>query len=180
MPMTIVLGCDHCLQCPEHTSGFWRDIEQTAKARRQREGFRTTIEEIIRDHQCTFIGEETNHGQITPALLLSRRLGLTYQNIDMEPEERAAMGIPAEGYDDNPRYSHEQKQAWNHIREQHMIEEIEAARGDSENLLIICGVRHMVPLHEYFRGQGEDATSIDVTCASWFAGPLSSEWLYEA
>jgi hypothetical protein len=73
--MIIILGCDHCLQEPVKTMGFWAGIEQTPKARRQREGFQKVIEELIQKYHCAFIGEETNHGQRTPAVVISEKWG---------------------------------------------------------------------------------------------------------
>ncbi len=176
--MIIILGCDHCLQDPERTSGFWQGVEQTPRARRQREGFRDTFQCIVRTDGCDFIGEESKDGQSTPALCLAKKLGLRYQNIDMTPAERDAAGIP-EGYSESPQHGEAQKQGWHRIREQHMIEEVEAARGDCKNLLIVCGVQHMLPLYERFRQGSEETRVIDVTKAPWFSGPLQSEWLFE-
>jgi len=178
--MIVIVGCDHCLQLPEFTSGFWRDVEQTRRARRQREGFRCLLEQIIRERGCQFVGEETNHGQLTPAVGIAERLGLHYHNIEMTQAERVAAGIPAGGYHGNPAYSDAQQQAWDRIRERHMIDEIQAGRGDCESLLVICGVRHMLPLWQHFQQRGEDMHPlVDVRGQQWFSGPLSSEWLFE-
>ena len=179
--MIFVVGVDHCLQEPESTSGFWQGIEQTPRARRQREGFRALIQQIVSAHGCEFIGEEANEGQVTPAVREADRLrrsgrDIAYHNIEMTRTERRAAGIPTEGYDGDPKYDAKLVSTWNRFREQHMIREIQAHRGDSENLLIICGVRHMNPLVEYFRQQGEDvALPKDATREEWFAGRLSTE-----
>ena len=177
--MIVILGCDHCLQEPVKTTGFWAEIEQTPKARRQREGFQNLIEYLIQKHHCTFIGEETNHGQRTPAVVIREKLDLAYQNIDMTAEERTAHGIPVQVYDDDNQYSPQQKQAWHRLREQHMIEEIEAAGGNTENVLIICGVIHMKPLCDHYDQEDEDVVEIDATHEPWFSGPLHSDWLSE-
>jgi hypothetical protein len=92
--MMIILGCDHCLQLPEFTNGFWKEVEQTSRARRQREGFRKTIEDLIETQNCTFVGEETQHGQDTPAVTAAREREITYKSIDMTVEERNRSGIP--------------------------------------------------------------------------------------
>jgi hypothetical protein len=177
--MIVILGCDHCLQEPVMMTGFWAGIEQTPKARRQREGFQKVIEELIQKHHCTFIGEETNHGQRTPAVVISEKLGLTYLNIDMTAAERTAKGIPTHGYDDSSQYSPQQKHDWHRLREQHMIEEIETAGGDTENVLIICGAIHMKPLRDHYDQEDEDVVEVDITHAPWFSGPLQTDWLSE-
>lgn len=177
--MIVILGCDHCLQEPVKTTGLWAGIEQTPKARRQREGFRNLIEELIQKYHCTFIGEETRHGQRTPAVIIHEKLDLAYQNIDMTAEERIAKGIPGQGYEDDNQYSPQQKQDWHRLREQHMIEEIEAAGGDTENALIICGLLHVTPLYEHYRQDDEDVARVDVMDTPWFSGPLQTDWLSE-
>lgn len=175
--MIVILGCDHCLQLPLYTTGLMAEVEQTQKAQGQRQGFRAKIEELIAAHGCTYIGEETIQGQLTPARDLAQ--GLTYHDdIDMPPAQRTAQGIPP-GYDESPNYTPGQRQAWNQLREQYMFSRIQATRGAHQNLLIICGVRHMVPLHNRFSQQEPTAAPIDVTQEAWFSGPLHTDWLFE-
>jgi hypothetical protein len=97
----------------------------------------------------------------------------------MTAEERTAHGIPVQAYDGDNQYSPQQKQAWHRLREQHMIEEIEAAGGNTENVLIICGVIHMKPLCDHYDQEDEDTVEIDATHEPWFSGPLHSDWLSE-
>jgi hypothetical protein len=176
--MIVILGCDHCLQQLKSQSPFWSGVDQTKRARCQREGFLETLETALGEYGCTLIGEETIHGQATPAADLAQRLRLKYRNIDMTASERAAAGIPSDSeYGDG--YSAEQKEQWYRQREQHMAEEIEKTRSGKENVLIVCGATHMVPLESYFRNKGEEVVTCDLRQAPWFSGPLSTEWLDE-
>jgi hypothetical protein len=178
--MIIILGCDHCLQdLPEDMGPFWQEISQTPRAHRQQEGFLQTMDITIREHGCSLIGEETDHGRMTPAERVVESLGIRYQNIEMTAAERVAAGIPPAGYDDDPNSSNATKETWHRLREQHMIREIQQARRDDENVLIICGVRHMLPLSEHFQSSGEHVISVNVTSAEWFSGPLMTDWLFE-
>lgn len=176
--MIAILGCDHCLQLPESEGPFLSEVEQTTRARRQREGFLKTLEKVIEENGCTLVAEETVHGQTTPGSTLAQKLGLKYQNIDMPAAERAATGIPldSESSDD---YSPEQKEQWYRKREQHMAEQIEKARSKKDSVLVVCGALHMVQLETYFLNKGEKVITHDLTQASWFSGPLSTEWLTE-
>ena len=177
--MIVILGCDHCLQLPPFTTGLCAGVEHTAKAQAQRHGFRAKIEELIATHGCGYVGEETNQGQLTPARDVTQQQGLTYHDdIDMTPAQRAAQGIPP-GYNENPLYTDAQKQAWNQLREQYMFNQIQATRCTHQSLLIICGVRHMVPLYNLFSNLGQAPMTVDVTQETWFSGPLQTDWLDE-
>ncbi len=175
--MIVILGCDHCLQLPPFTTGLWAGVKQTAKALAQRQGFRAKIEEVVATHGCGYIGEETSQGQLTPARDIAQPQGLTYHNIDMPATQRAAQGIPP-GYDESPNYTAGQKQAWNQLREQYKFNQVQATRGAHQNLLIICGAGHMVPLYNLFSIL-EPTMMVDLRQEAWFSGPLQTDWLDE-
>jgi hypothetical protein len=176
--MIVILGCDHCLQLPPFTTGLWAAVEQTAKALAQRQGYRAKIQQLIAAQGCGYIGEETNQGQLTPARDIAQQQGLTYHDdIDMPPAQRAGLGIPS-GYNEHPIYPAAQRQAWNQLREQYMFNQVQATRGTHQSLLIICGLKHMVPLSNLFSNQGP-AMTVDVTQETWFSGPLQTAWLDE-
>jgi pheromone shutdown protein TraB len=84
--------------------------------------------------------------------------------------------LDSESSDD---YSPEQKEQWYRQREQHMAEQIEKARSKKDSVLVVCGALHMVQLETYFLNKGEKVITHDLTQASWFSGPLSTEWLSE-
>jgi hypothetical protein len=176
--MIVILGCDHCLQLPPFTTGLWAGVEQTAKALAQRHGFRGKIQGLIAAHSCGYIGEETKQGQLTPARDIAQQQGLTYRDdIDMPPAQRAAQGIPP-GYNEDTIYPAVRIQAWNQLREQHMFNQVQATRGTHQSILIICGLKHMVPLSNLFSNPGP-AMTVDVTQETWFSGPLQTAWLDE-
>lgn len=176
--MIVILGCDHCLQLPLYTTGLFAAVEQTKRAQTRRQGFRAKVVQLTATHGCTYIGEETNQGQLTPAGEIAQQQGLDYHDdIDMPPEQRAAQGIPP-GYDESPNYTHALKHGWDQLREQYMFDQVQASRGAHQSLLIICGVKHMVPLCNRFSNL-EPAMTVDVTQEAWFSGPLHTDWLNE-
>jgi hypothetical protein len=60
-----------------------------------------------------------------------------------------------------------------------MINILEVARGENENILVICGTKHMVPIYHDFIQRNIQASMVDATRAPWFSGQLNTDWLFE-
>jgi hypothetical protein len=166
--MNIVLATDHKLQRKAQqilsTSAALCRIETDQKER---------YIKLLNDHVCRpgswFIGEEIEHGALTFARDFACPPN-TYWNIDMPREQRLELRIPLDYANEggNPRYTAEQIAGWNQQREGFMLEQIRLHRGNTDNMLIVCGAMHAEALAGLLRADNRPVDIHDVRKEEWY------------
>ena len=162
--MVYILGCNHGIQ--QETVG---DNEDTAQVRaEQRTYYKQLIDEIVREGDIRLICEEWPHeGGRTVAHRIADRCGLQWISIDTTPEQLRGMGIATPLYIRLP-IPREKKAMWHSMREEVMVCKIKKKRVDAQNLLVVCGFDHMLPLSDRLREGIGGVKIVDYRKMGWY------------
>jgi hypothetical protein len=160
--MIWVAGCNHGIQ-PRDEDWLTGD---SPEARGQKAGFTELIEGILTREEIQFVGEEWGREEITIAYTAAERYGIPWANINTSAEELRKVSIPTD-YVDGP-FSDDQKAQWHRQREQVMLRKLQEKRGDSANLLVVCGFDHMEPMSELVCGIGPSVKTVDYRKSEWY------------
>ncbi len=158
--MIYVVGCNHGIQQEQ------RPIAQ--ERTRQRSHFRRAIEGIVANNRIGVICEEWDDEAgrtITQDIADSR--GLRWANINTTREDLRQMGIPLL-YTKLLGVGAGQRACWHAEREQLMLRRIRQSRRGNDNLLVVCGFDHMVPLSELLRAGGVEVEVLDYRECDWY------------
>jgi hypothetical protein len=94
----LIVGINHQIQPTNNysysTSGALERFEQ-----QQKDHFRELLSTKIAERTVELVGEEAKHGNESIATQVCEGLAIRYINIEMTPEERSRLRIPA-GYDE--------------------------------------------------------------------------------
>jgi hypothetical protein len=161
--VAILIGVDHKIQ------HFVKGIPPDDPRIKLRLRFHDFLAEITQWHWVDLICEQAKHGVESIAETLAQREDIRYRNIEIPSARReailpldASVGIP--GSDIPP----EQKTAWNHQREAHMVYELFAAIADARFVIVICGVIHMRALGHALQSKFIRVEQYDMTRLGWF------------
>ena len=191
-----ILGINHKLQISEVLS-FGAELMQVEQA--QKREFKELLESLVKDFQIQFLGEEmeieslwkerceflknlaTEVGKPVPGLAkfetvaaqIARNIGCDYAEIDMTLQERNRRGIPR-NYTEEA--SMEEKERWNQVREEHMIEKTLRLARKFSNILIVCGSDHVDRLGMHFQQLGHVIVTRYVRDEPWY----KEDWVREA
>jgi hypothetical protein len=91
---------------------------------------------------------------------------IVWANINTSFEDLDRMGIPRDYV--HGEYGQDAKDRWNRQREEFMFARIAANRGAAENLLIVCGFRHIGPLHALLSHTNDEVEIVDYRELAWF------------
>jgi hypothetical protein len=164
--MIYVMGCNHGIQQQPP-----RDVQEKTE---QRSCFAQLIEETIREGEIRFIGEEWDHnGGTTIAQDIASKHGVQHVNINTTRADLKQMEIPLH-YTKLP-YHAERKEQWHRQREQFMLRKIIESRGGAENLLVVCGFDHMLPLSDLLREETPEVKTMDYRKCDWYRPDVFSE-----
>jgi phosphoribosylformylglycinamidine (FGAM) synthase-like amidotransferase family enzyme len=167
----LIVGVNHQIQ-PTRILGMSPDGSVEAFERAQKEAFGAWVRKTIQDRGVTFIGEEAEHGAESIAGRVANQEGRQWANIEMSPQMRQERQIPPD-YKDNPKYSDEQRAAWNSERERYMVEQAMAHSPRAQSALILCGGAHTGALAKLFRDNGHDVETYDIIHEPWYV----EDWL---
>jgi hypothetical protein len=161
--IAIVVGIDHKIQ------HFVQDI-----ARHPRNTLRLRFLDFLRDitgrYPVDVVCEEAQHGAESVAQTVADQERLRYRNIEMSPQRRAELGIPALYTIDVPgsEFPQQQKARWNALRETHMVDELLEAIAGARAVVVICGLSHMRALGQALQSKFWRVEQRDVTTLGWF------------
>lgn len=162
--MVYVVGSNHGIQQDE----IGDTQENTEERTEQRAHFTQLIEEIVSKEKVDLICEEWDHdGGITIARGIAGKCGTRWFNINTGAEDLRQMGIPPI-YTKLTALQPGRKAQWHAEREKFMLRKIQEKRGCAENLLVICGFDHMLPLSELLREGIADVEVVDYRKLDWY------------
>jgi hypothetical protein len=161
----LVVGLMHQLQSttPIYTEGKAADLEKEQKRQ-----YEEMLDRVIKGRGVQFIGEEAKHGTGSIAHQIARRQGREYANIEMEPAERQAKGIPPAYPDEESSLPPEEINRRHKIRESHMFDKTIKQAGSAESVLILCGRIHADALAQLFKEAGHTVETYDVNKEGWY------------
>jgi len=126
---------------------------------------RAWLEDLISSPRPQLIAEEAKLDRECLGNRLAADLGCKYCNITMPWVERAKHGITSD-YDRSP----ETRKSAYAIFEAFMFQEIQKIRGETANILIICGSYHVNGLAKLFSAAGDDVETKDIFEMEWYRG----------
>lgn len=159
-----VVGCNHGIQTADEDDLL--PIDNIAEIRRQRLCFMGLLEAIVTKNQVQFLGEEWGLPQPSIARNLAEERSIAWANINTSFEDLDRMGIPRD-YVHGP-YGQAEKDRWNRQREEFMFGRVQENRGRTQNLLIVCGFRHLEPLRELFGQNKDEVQPVDYRGMEWY------------
>jgi hypothetical protein len=124
------------------------------------------VERILSDDKVELVAEEWGRPSESFAKALAKKLTVRYVNINTEPEDLDALGIPRD-YMESPCYTEEERHGWLQQRERFMLEKTRSTRGTAKIALVICGFHHLKPLTEQL-GDGERVIPVDYRKDDWY------------
>ena len=161
----LVVGLMHQLQSttPIYTEGEAAELEEGQKRQ-----YEKMLDRVIKERGVQFIGEEAKHGTDSIAQQIARRQGREYANIEMEPAERQAKGIPPGYADEDSSLLTDEINRRHKIREKHMLDKTIELAGGAESVLILCGRIHTDALAQLFKKAGHTVATSDVNKEGWY------------
>lgn len=161
----LVVGLMHQLQstAPIYTGDKAIELEEGQKRQ-----YGEMLDRIIKERAVQFIGEETKHGTDSIAQRIARRQKREYANIEMEPTERQAKGIPLGYADEDSSLPPEEINRQHKVRERHMFDKTIKEAGGAEGVLILCGRIHTDALAQLFKEAGHTVETYDVNKEGWY------------
>lgn len=160
--MIYVVGCNHGIQ-PSDPDPVFGDAAEAAD---QKAHFACLIERIITGSGIEFIGEEWGLTRPSVSQNLANRHEKAWANINTSLDDLDHMGIPQD-YVHGP-YSQAEKDRWNRQREEFMLERIEENRKSAQNILVVCGFIHLVPLGESVKRISNGVRLVDYRELDWY------------
>lgn len=162
--MIFVVGCNHGIQTADEDDLL--PIDDIAEIRRQRLRFRSLLEAIAAKNQVQFLGEEWGLPQPSIAQNLAEEKRIAWANINTSFEDLDRMGIPRDYV--HGRHGQAEKDRWNRRREEFMLGRIQENKGRAQNLIIVCGFRHLEPLRELLSQNKDEVQPIDYRGMGWY------------
>jgi hypothetical protein len=160
--MVQLVGCIHDIQSNEEIPL----LEGNKAVREQRDCFCELLDEVLKNEMIEFVGEEWGRQLESFAEILSGEHRARYAEINTTPADLERMGIPLDYT--LCHYSLDQKEDWHRLREQFMFDKVKEGRGNSKNILVICGFDHTERLAEKFRESQEEANVEDYRKRPWY------------
>ncbi len=148
---------------PIYTEGKAAELEEGQKRQ-----YEEMLDRVIKERGVQFIGEEAKHGTDSIAQQIARRQGREYANIEMEPAERQAKGIPPGYADEDSSLPTVEIDRLHKTRERHIFDKTMKLAGGAESVLILCGRIHADALAQLFKGAGHTVDTSDVNKESWY------------
>jgi len=142
--------------------------------------FEKLLREIIREHDITFIGDETFAQKNAIAKEVAKSLDILWEPIEMPVAMRAERGIAKEQKnrpfetvvsDEGVLTRRYKRVPSDSIREDYMVERAIAKAGAAMSILILCGFNHAPDLHTRFAKLGHRVTLDSLCKRSWYKHP---------
>jgi hypothetical protein len=163
-----ILGIDHGIQHADRLS-------ENSHAE-----FEKLLREIIREHDITFIGDETFPERRAIAKEVAKPLDILWEAIEMPETKRAELGIVDE-QKDRPfetiisdegvltrRYKRVPSDA---VREDYMVNCVITKAGAAKSILVLCGFNHGPELSARFAKLGHQVTLDSLCKRPWYNNP---------
>ena len=160
--MIYLVGCNHGIQ-PHDEDALFGDSEEV---KGQKAHFVRLVQRIVQERRVHFIGEEWGLPESSIAQRVADEVRIAWTNINTSLEDLDRMGIPRDYV--HGEYGQDAKDRWNRQREEFMYARIAANRGAAENLLIVCGFRHIGPLHALLGHINDEIEMVDYRELGWY------------